>query len=285
MTNEEVLKKNNGRRFSIIIQNPPYDKNTHLKFIRKCLEIGDKVINISPLRWLQDPFHSDKRSTLKQFEDVAKHIESIEMMKNNGQFDIGIYSDLGIYVLDKNETDFDYENYWKEFKTNEEVSIIDKVCNKQGIKHLSDVVEQQKRDGIRVMIAHIGGNRGTLPIYKDIVYTVDGKVGDKDWTECKNMGGYEKPKGSPLPDSIKFNSVEEAENFYKSYRYTKLLTSLCDITIQQQNIPLNKLPFLDDYTHEITDDELFKLFDLNKEEIEYIKNFKLSRYNEKLKNS
>lgn len=109
---------NKGMKFDICLMNPPYEKNMHLKFIRKILKIADNIINISPVRWLQDPFAMDKRSTLKQFEDVAKHIKNIDVSKNDKEnFDIIIYSDLGIYTLTKEETNFDYNNIWKLFKT------------------------------------------------------------------------------------------------------------------------------------------------------------------------
>ena len=263
--------------FDICLMNPPYDKNMHLKFLRKIISNTEKTINISPLRWLQDPFHNDKRSTLKQYEDVAKHIDSIERIKNNEQFDVAIYSDLGIYVLLDKTTNFDYDNYWKTFKTEEGVSLIEKISNSKTVRHLNDVVERNKKDGIRVMIGDISGNRGTSPTYKDIVYTIDGKVNGKDWTECKNMGGYEKEKGSPLPNSIKFNTEQEAENFWNSYNDLKLLDVICDLTVQQQHIQLDRLPFLDDYTHKITDVELYDMFGLSDKEIKYVENFETFR--------
>lgn len=263
--------------FDICLMNPPYDKNLHLKFLRKIISNTKKIINISPLRWLQDPFHNDKRSTLNQYKDVAKHIVDIERIKNDEQFDVAIYSDLGIYILNDTITDFDYDNYWKTFKMEEDISLIEKISNSRTVRHLSDVVERNKKDGIRVMIGDISGNRGTLPIYKDIVYTIDGKVNGKDWTECKNMGGYEKEKGSPLSNSIKFSTEQEAYNFWHSYRDLKLLEVICDLTVQQQNIQLDRLPFLDDYTHKITDIELYDIFGLTDTEINYVENFETFR--------
>lgn len=43
--------------------------------------------------------------------------------------------------------------------------------------------------------------------------------------------------------------------------------------IQQQHIQPQVLPFLNNYKHEITDEEMYKLFNLTDKEIEYIKNF------------
>ena len=276
---QQLLNMNNGKKIDIILMNPPYDKNLHLKFLRKCINFAINIVNISPARWLQDPFAKDKRSTLKQYEDVAQHIASVDILndKLKGQFDISAYSDLGIYILKDHKTNFDYKNFWETTRTDDEKSIIQKVCFSHKTKYISEVVEYDKLDGIRVMIGDIGGNRGTLPVYKDIVYTIDGNVGDKDWTECKNMGGYVKPKNSPLPKSIKFDTTSEAENFWKSYRELKFFNVLCNITIQQQHIQLNVLPFLKNYKKEITDNDMFNLFGLTDDEIQFIENYPLKK--------
>ena len=207
-----------SKKFDVVLMNPPYDKNLHLKFLRKCINIAKYSINISPINWVQDPFAKDKRSTLKQYEDVAKHIDSITQIDvtMKSLFDIKAFSNHGIYVLIDTETNFDYKNHWELYRSDAEKSILQKVCFSKKTKYISDVVEKNQRDGIRVMIGDIGGNRGTSPVYKDIVYTIDGNVGDKDWTECKNMGGYPKLKNSPLPNSIKFDTIKEAENFWNS---------------------------------------------------------------------
>ena len=134
-------------------------------------------------------------------------------------------------------------------------------------------IEEKDEDGIGQIVI-TSDSTGT---YKDIVYTIDGKVNGKDWTECKNMGGYEKEKGSPLPNSIKFNTEQEAENFWNSYNDLKLLDVICDLTVQQQNIQLDRLPFLDDYTHKITDVELYDMFGLTDKEIKYVENFETFR--------
>ena len=266
------------KKIDIILMNPPYYKNLHLKFLRKCVNFAINIINISPTRWIQDPFAKYKRGTLKQYEDVAQHIESVDILndKLKGQFDICVYFDLGIYILKEHKTNFDYYKFWETTRTDVEKTIIQKVCFSHKTKYISEVVEYSKRSGIRVMIAGIAGNRGTLPVYKDIVYTIDGNVGDKDWTECKNMGGYVKPKNSSLPKSIKFDTVNEAENFWKSYRELKFFNVLCNITTQQR-IQLNVLPFLKNYKKEITDNDMFNLFELTNDEIQFIENYPLKK--------
>lgn len=83
------------------------------------------------------------------------------------------------------------------------------------------------------------------------------------------MGGYEKEEGSPLPVSVKFTSIKEAENFYKSYS-THFMSWICDISHQQQHLQETLLPYLGDYTHPWTDQMLYDYFGLTDDEIKTI---------------
>ena len=154
-----------------------------------------------------------------------------------------------------------------------EVKVFDKVYALK--THIEDKCENNKRDGIRVPIAFIAGNRGTLPIYKDIAYVVDGMKDGKDWTKCKNNGGYEKEEGIPIPISIKFATEVEAQNFYDSWK-TTFCKWLSKRFLFDQHIQLRFLPFLGDainprtglkgYTGEWTDNDIYKFFNIKPEE-------------------
>ena len=57
-------------KFDVAIMNPPYDGNLHLKILEKVIPIADKVVNISPARWLQDPLAKYKKnSDYNKFEN------------------------------------------------------------------------------------------------------------------------------------------------------------------------------------------------------------------------
>ena len=258
--------------FDKIIMNPPYNGNLHLKILQEAMKHSDEIINLSPIRWLQDPLAQYKKnSDWFRFEDIREKIESLDVVSGaeaNKLFGIDAFIDLGIYRVTP-KVGIDLTNFWKEVRKPAEVMMIEKLIAMKD--NLLNHIEKQKLDGIRVPLTDIGGNRGYKPVYKEIAYVVDGKKDGKDWTKCKNMGGYEKPEGSALPLSVKFASAAEAQNFYDVF-YTKFGSWLCDITHTQQHLQPSILPWLSDYTHPWTDEDLYEYFGLTNDEISIIEN-------------
>ena len=267
----KLLNRNtNKMKFDHIIMNPPYCRNLHLKILNEAICYSDDIVNLSPIRWLQDPIAERKRnSDFKKFYNVREHIENIDIIsssKAHAAFSIEIFSDLGIYHL-TNSGGLNTKDFWKTVRTPAQVMMLNKLIQLKD--SIADHIEKNKRDGIRVPLTDIGGNRGYRNVYKELAYVIDGCKDGKDWTKCKNMGGYEKPEGCPLPSSIKFNTVVEAQNFYDSF-FTKFYTWLCNITKAQQHLNPGLLPWLGDYTHAWTDKDLYEYFNLTPEEIAII---------------
>ena len=52
---EQLENKTGVKKFDICLMNPPYDKNLHLKFLEKVINICNKVVSIQPTPWIQDP--------------------------------------------------------------------------------------------------------------------------------------------------------------------------------------------------------------------------------------
>ena len=52
MKNDEILEMNNGKKFDIILMNPPYAKGLGEKFLIKCIDISNKVISVQPANFL-----------------------------------------------------------------------------------------------------------------------------------------------------------------------------------------------------------------------------------------
>ena len=262
--------------FDKIITNPPYNKNLHLKILREAMKHSDEIVNLSPIRWLQDPLAEYKRgSDWKKFGDIREKIIDITPIKAaeaNDLFGIGLYADLGIYYFnEKAPNRLATHLFWKQFKTKAEIIMIEKLMKMKD--SLKNHIDKNKIDGIRVPLTLIGGNRGYKPVYKDIAFAIDGKDCNTGnwWTEAKNMGGYEKPEGSAFPLSVKFNSENEANNFYQFW-FTKFGSWICEITHCQQHIQENMLPFLPNYKKPWTDADLYEYFSLTPEEIKEIEN-------------
>ena len=250
--------------------NPPYCKNLHLKILNEAIHHSDDIVNLSPIRWLQDPLAERKRnSDFNKFENIRDHIESIDIITANEAqraFSIKIFADLGVYHITSNGG-FDTKDFWKSVRTPAQAMMLNKLMRLKD--SVANHIDKNMRDGIRVPLTKMGGNRGNRNVYKELSYVIDGCKDGRDWTKCKNMGGYEKPEGCPLPISIRFNTVNEAQNFYNSF-FTKFYTWLCNITKMQQHLTPNLLPWLGDYTHPWTDEDLYKYFNLSEDEIRII---------------
>ena len=68
-------------KFDHIIMNPPYCKNLHLKILNEAIHHSDDIVNLSPIRWLQDPLAEYKRnSDFKKFKEIRERIESIDVI-------------------------------------------------------------------------------------------------------------------------------------------------------------------------------------------------------------
>lgn len=267
-----IREKIGSNNFMKIIQNPPYDRNLHLKILNKIVTEfpNSSIVNLSPVRWLQH--YNNKTQDFKKYEDsICKHMKSLEVPSRddmNNIFNIGSYSDIGIYSLGK-DGGFDYLNFWKTKYSKADLSLLDKILKSDNIK---SHVEKNKRDGIRVLIAFISGNRGHLPVYKDLAYVVDGFKSGVDWTKCKNNGGYEKTEGQPIPMSIEFATENEAQNFY-DYCKSDFVNYCSGKFLIDQTIMLELVPYLNDYSHKWTDDGIYNYFGLTVDEINAIDDF------------
>ena len=248
-----LIKETKGmkNKFDLTIENHPYDGKLHLEILEKAIPVSDKVVNISPDLWMKRRGSSE----VKRFgNSVGKHIISAEyispeeahrIFKNTESF-----MSLSILVCDNNEHDFDYKNYWKRFYTESELSILDKITIKGHM--LSDVkFFNDLNTNYCVLIANIAGGRGNLPIYKynGIVAECKDAITGEDWLEAWNSNPKHKQwqKSNYEYKHIRFDTLEEAINYYNSYS-TKFMKWVCQKTVQQQNIKLNYIPYMGDYT-------------------------------------
>ena len=89
------------KRFSVCIQNPPYNRDLHLKFLEKTIEIADNVVSVQPSGWLTDTFANEKRSNFKKYENtILKHLADIEIYDwMDASIMFGIISHQGVAIF------------------------------------------------------------------------------------------------------------------------------------------------------------------------------------------
>ena len=287
-------------KFDCIIMNPPYVRNLHLKILAEAIKHlkDDKsvCVNLSPVRWLQDPLAKHKKNCdLKRFEEsVAKHIESIDFIDRFKMTEMfqNCNCDSGVYVCSSSETSFDFSHFHQS-------ELLVRFADLDFTK-MDAVLENDQLDGIRVRcgrygLANDGGttraNANSIKlgkfeyvhfalsrIYKD-GYSIDN---GKFWSEDRmpGAGNKAKPIGTPIPSSVRFATIEEARNFVK-YTKTNFIRTLkfsavdveadADFIVPWLGNAINPRTGLKGYTGEWTDDDLALYFNITPEEQKVIK--------------
>lgn len=285
--NKKILKKFSEAemKFDVAILNPPYDGNLHLRILEQVIPIANTVVNISPIRWLQDPLANYKQGTAyKKFEEtISKKINSIDIISHEKAtviFNALFSQDLGIYVIDKNNKC--YYNYKDIPFIEKSKSIFSKVIKNVIEKNIKSVCEINKFDGIRVKIQEIknaapsSNNLTGIKVYDDtknparydLMYRNFSSVfnngygldnTNKWWSEYGNKNKYTKAVGEPMPFSIKFDTIVEAKNFENSC-FTKFFKYCMFLMKLDQHVPLSFLPYMQDYTQPWDDKRFCEYF-------------------------
>jgi len=267
-------------KFDHIIMNPPYSGSLHLKILREAIKHSDDIVNLSPVEWMLRPFSKKTWTSLfnNYSVDIGAHLSTLSIITKDDAakaFDIGIESDLGIYYLTK-EGGFDYANYYKEF-SKEELKNIDRFGN--GDNLAAHIV---KYDGTQKHFVPLRKDaimerwwKYQLINYLDIIE--NGKVYSGDYVgktiiEAREANPHENGRNNDRDTfGIAFNSLEEAINFrncVKSRPYIWIIS----LFKKSKRFPMERLPYLGDYTHPWTNDMLYKYFGLTDDEVKTIEN-------------
>lgn len=283
---EEIDFKETDMKFDCVIMNPPYQRNLHLKILAEAIkhlkDDESKVVNLSPVRWLQDPLAKYKKHCdLKRFEEsVAKRIESLEtlpaLQAQNIFSGTVMNIDLGIYACSKANTQFNYKDHYAN-------PILNKCI--EYISTHNPNIEADKQDGWRVRMPMIlggksggSGDRSKLVKYQSfgkLLAFKDGKNKEgKWWYDCYMRNQY--TKTTPyITSSIKFNSEIEANNFIKQFNtnFGKYITNLLlsDVHVAPIQVlwladAVNPRTGLKGYVGEWTDDDFALYFGITPEE-------------------
>ena len=239
-----------------IITNPPYCRNLHLKILQEAMKHGDEIVNLSPIRWLQDPLAEYKKnSDFKKFEDIRKHIENIEEVSATEAqrlFGSAQYENLGIYTLGKGGIDISPKPFISQA--------------------LFDKVNLPTYQGKYKSLYDVRSNDGEPDFSKPFVRlsSFHGNVGADDCniiSPRKDLAFSKKNKGW----TINFETQEESENFF-DYCHTKFVKA-CNVNVKtNMRWPGYAIPFMPTYSHPWTDEMLYEYFGLTPEQVSIIEN-------------
>lgn len=230
-------------RFDYAIMNPPYDRNLHLKFLEKVIKVAGKTVNISPVRWLQDPLAKYKKnSDYNKFENsISKYIERLDLYSSldaQRLFDIELPMDLGIYTIGIGG--FDYKAFSSNF-------LIDRYYAKNQFAP----IEENKYDGWRVKMPKIvtggcGHDVQTERSLGPLLIFYNGQKENKPWYEWYQRNQNTKTT-KEIPLSIKFNTEQEAINFVNSFK-TIIARYFCKVIFTNASIRTEQYLWMGDYT-------------------------------------
>ena len=243
-----------GMKFDVAIMNPPYDRNLHLKILEAVIPHAEKVVNISPVRWLQDPFAPYlTRSDYCKFENsISKHIKELEVIpaKNASELfqEASFTMNLGIYTCDS-------EGGWNYRHDDPLVNkIVTKTMENSWAKYAYSKRYMQALLPYQMNVSGIHSATAVNPLMCN-TYTAQLQ------TKTPNMKSHN-ACNSCIFD---FATEDERKNFYDCYN-TAFIAWLCSLWRVDVNINSVKVPYFGDYTAPWTNSKFKAYFELTDEE-------------------
>lgn len=251
-----------GMKFDVCIQNPPYDRNLHLKILEAVIPHTEKVVNISPVRWLQDPFAPySTRSDYCKFENsISKKIETLDVIPAKDAsklFDASFVMNLGIYVCS------DKGGYAYQHNDPLVTKIVEKTMENSWApysqKKFYDEGCIQKKPYCLNLCGFGGSGKAELDIItcKSYQEQINTQLTNKKSVYTGGVG--------VSSTHFEFDTDTERRNFYNCYNH-EFMKWTYRIWKSDVNVKAWKVPYFGDYTHPWTFKDFFTWFDLTKAE-------------------
>ena len=272
------IKKKWGNmiQFDIVIGNPPYSGNLHLKVFNS---IKDVCKNTTKISWICPDIFAD----YMKLKSVPDGLVSLQHFSNKEAADIfggKIQTANGLciskYDLSSDKTltlkdismienwPTDGIKYVEEVREKTKVTLKDKIEIFDNQKYFTPITIMQKVDG--------GSLRSD--IICDIGVLTDGCIDGIHYKKLRNNGGRSKEDRDLY--GFSFNTYDEAKNCFDSFKLNAYMKYVHIIHLHSRYI-LKDYPYLEDYTKSWTDETFIKYFNLSNESIDYIKNNIISK--------
>lgn len=293
---KEIKNIENMSKFDCVIQNPPYKKSLHLKFLELGFDVikdDGKMVIVNPSSWLillREGKTKQKYDAIKnKIHKYVKHVEFFSAQKwfNN----ISLYMPLSILTIDKeyiaDEIIFNDRGNIRSIKHLNDANIIGNylviksIENKIKIKndkYLSNFVNNEEKNFF-VNISTLVGN-GSLTIqfydgisrtYKNMFNLVNNTSNNISTSRIYAKSQSKEKLLGNLKTYVSFDNLNEAQNFLNFITKSKLCKYIiCTYNIDQHiDSTYFLIPWLD-WSMPMNDIDIYKYFNFTEEEISLI---------------
>jgi len=282
-------------KFDVVVGNPPYLKNVHLKFLNLAFDIcndNGKIVFLHPSSWLillREGKTKQKYDLLKnKFNDFTESVEFINLQQWFNYYVIRPYVPLEIIYLNKNKKNKQIQflnvNKSKVVNSLNEINLIGDFNIIKSIEHkilkfesIQKYINKNPKKFYVNLNKIVGNGYVTVKFFDNITRTfvnrfnlvnsLSNKVTDRP-LRSQPRGG--KTDGN-LKNWVSFETKEEAENFLDFITKSKLCKYLL-ITYnidQHINSVYYIIPWLN-WKEKLNDEKIYKFFNFTEEEINLI---------------
>ena len=265
-------------KFDVIVGNPPYKGDLHLKFLEKAEELtkdDGAICFVHPGAWILDEKPTNKRHVHKNCLNLLSNYKTdLEFINGNKEFNAKFFVPCVITTIDKAKSPEGVEVYNRITDTTHKYSSV-KEINIRGNKkeyfslkkkllefpnNLNELVNLDVGE-FCIEISLIRGNVDQETMTKDDFYTfVPRQYEVRLLKDCDKRIRFA------------FEKKLEATNFlnYLKTDFARFALSVYKINGHMSSGELSAVPYMD-FTEEWTDEKLFKHFKLSIEEVKLIK--------------